>query len=109
MKPTPAPAHLSPTMREWFDHVISTYRLEPHHQHLLLLACENLDEAQAARRVLAAEGMTLPTRDGAKRSHPAAAIARDATLAFCRILRELDLDHAAPPAAARPPALSSNR
>jgi len=43
------------------------------------------------------------------RPHAAIAIERDSRLAFARLLRELDLDAAAAPERARPPALRSNR
>jgi len=89
---------------------MADYSLEPHHIRLLTLACEAFDRCTQAREAIAAEGLTIATGDGGCKAHPAVAIERDSRLAFCRCLRELDLD-VEPPANSRtaPPALRSNR
>jgi P27 family predicted phage terminase small subunit len=107
--PLQPPRHLSSDMAAWWRHVVSTYRLEPHHVNLLRLACEAFDEAQKARAVLEREGFTIANAQGAPRSNPAVAAANNARITYARLLRELDLDHAAPPASSRPPGLASNR
>jgi P27 family predicted phage terminase small subunit len=97
MNPQPPPAHLSPSAAEWWRSRVDRFVLEEHHLRLLRLLCEAWDETQTAREQLAKEGFTVPTRDGGMRAHPCVAIERDARLAVCRVLRELDLDLAPPP------------
>jgi P27 family predicted phage terminase small subunit len=111
MKTTPLepPDHLSPVMTQWWRQVTASYVLEPHHAHLLQLACESFDEAQRARAALEREGFTIPNAQGAPRSNPAVAAANNARVTFARLLRELDLDFAQAPASSRPPALGSSR
>jgi phage terminase small subunit len=106
----PPPQHLSDTTRKWWKTVTADYQLEQHHQHLLRHACECLDRAEEAREALAQLGTTFVDKHGAPRVRPEVAIERDSRTAFCRCLRELDLD-VEPPASARfgPPSLRSNR
>jgi phage terminase small subunit len=102
---------LKPATREWFRAVLADYELEPHHVRLLTLACEAWDRAQAAREAIEEHGLTYmdassdPPRP---RARPEVAIERDARIAFARLIRELDLDGAAPPDP-RPPRLARNR
>lgn len=105
-----APGHLAEPTKTWWRSVTSDFDLEPHHLHLLRLACEALDRAEQARVVLQAEGITIKDDRGNTRAHPAVAIEKDARTAFARLLRELDLDTEAPASErSRPPALRSNR
>ena len=111
MKSTPrAPSHLAETTKTWWQSVVKGYELEPHHLRLLQLAGEAWDRSQAAREIIAAEGVTFRDDRGNPRAHPAVAIERDSRIAFARLLRELDLD-VEPPADNRfsPPGLRSNR
>jgi phage terminase small subunit len=85
------------------------YQLEPHHVRLLTLACEAYDSAQEAREVLQLEGKIFVDRFNQPKPRPEVAIQRDSAIGFARMLRELDLDIAAPTDRARPPALVSNR
>ena len=87
-----APSHLQPATRRWWAGVLADYELEQHHVRLLTLAGEAWDDAQAAREEIARDGATYRDRFDAPRAHPAVARARDARLAFARLLRELDLD-----------------
>lgn len=106
--PTP-PDHLSSATTAWWKAVHQEFDLDPHHVHLLRLACEALDRAEGARAILATEGVTFRDDRGNPRAHPAVAIERDARIAFARLLRELDLDTELPSGSRRPPALASNR
>ncbi len=108
IKPT-APKHLRASTRHWYEEVTTEYQLEPHHLHLLGLACQALDRAEDAREAIAIHGTTFEDRFGCPHARPEVAIERDARIAFARLLRELDLDVEAPPTAPRPPALRSNR
>jgi P27 family predicted phage terminase small subunit len=103
-----APKHLRPATRKWWIDVVSTWRLEEHHIKLLTLAGLSWDRVEQARELIAKEGLTVKTKDGGCRVHPAVKIEAEAKIAFCRCLRELDLD-VEPPAAerSRPPTLRS--
>ncbi len=103
------PKHLTREARTWFEDVISTYELEPHHIHLLTLACEALDRAEAARAAIAKHGPVYTDQFGCPRSRPEIAVERDSRIAFARLLRELDLDTSALSESSRPPAIRSNR
>src|SRR5882672_6190490 len=87
-----APPHLSDITRRWWQSVLAEYALEPHHLHLLKLACEALDRAEQARQALATNGTTYTDRFGAPRLRPEVSIERDSRLSFARLCRELDLD-----------------
>ena len=107
-KPRP-PRHLHPETRRWFKQVAENFELEPHHLHLLTLACEARDRAEAARDTLARLGVTYQDRFGQPRARPEVAIERDSRIGFSRLLRELGLDGAADPGESRPPGLRSGR
>src|SRR5262245_30471280 len=103
------PPHVSASCKRWWSDVVSGYVLEGHHLRLLQLAAEAWDENEAAREVLAKDGLVIAGREGGLRPHPAVAIARDARLAFARLIRELDLDTEPPvPSRIGPPPLRSN-
>lgn len=105
-----APKHLQPATRAWWRSVVDRWELDEHHVRLLTLACEAWDRGREARALLERDGLTLPTRDGGQKRHPAVAIESESRIAFARLLRELDLDVEAPPAeASRPPMLRSIR
>jgi len=108
-RPSP-PKHLTAATAKWWREVVRDWRLETHHVHILTAACEALDRANEAQRLLARDGLTIAGREGGLRPHPAVAIRRDAEISFARLLRELDLD-TEPPVNNRigPPALLSNR
>ena len=104
-----APKHLMPATRRWVESVAASFVLEEHHERLLILAAEAFDRGAAAREQLAREGLTFRDRYGCPKPHPAAAIARDSSIIYARLLRELDLDTEASPDTTRPPSLRSNR
>ena len=108
LKPV-APKHLRASTRKWFEQVTTEYQLEPHHLHLLGLACQALDRAEDAREAIAIHGTTFEDRFGNPKARPEVAIENAARIAFARLVRELDLDADAAPEASRPPALRSNR
>jgi len=107
MKPQNAPEHLQPATRTWWLSVVTRWELEPHHVKLLTLAAESWDRCQQARELIDRDGLTTETKSGGLRAHPAVRIEIDSRLAFARLVRELDLDLDAPPAAARPAPLRS--
>ncbi len=91
LKPAP-PEHLSERARAWWDDVVNGYALEPHHVHLLRLACEALDRAEQARQLLEKDGLTVATAAGSVKEHPAAAVEREAARTFMRLVRELGIN-----------------
>jgi len=106
---TDAPDHLSDDARAWWQQVVGDFALEPHHVHLLTLACEAWDRGQQARAILDAEGLTYLDRFDAPKARPEVAVERDSRVAFARLLRELDLDLDGPTEPPRAPAIASNR
>lgn len=107
-KTNPILKHLRPPTQQWVASVIEDYLLEPHHERLLISA-ESWDRSEEAREAIAKHGLTYEGRFGEPRARPEVAIERDSRLAFCRLLRELDIDVTEPGSSNRPPALRSNR
>ena len=106
----PAPLHLSPAMRSWWDAIVRDYELDVHHLKILEAAADAWDRMVQARIQLATDGLTVQGVHGPK-THPAVNVERDSRAAFARLIRELDLDESTP-APARyvpPPSLRSNR
>src|ERR1700687_122991 len=100
-----APKHLKPATRKWFELVTKTYELEPHHERLLQLAAEAWDRGEEAREAIARHGLPCLDRYGGPRVRPEVGIENAARAGFARLIRELDLDVAAPASPSRPPLL----
>jgi phage terminase small subunit len=103
------PRHLRPATRKWFATVCRIFELEDHHLRLLQHAGEAWDRAEQARQALAEHGLIFLDRFDCPHARPEVAIERDSRIAFARLVRELDLDVAAPTPDSRGPALRSNR
>ncbi len=86
-----APAHLSPSAREWWRAVADGYVLEAHHLRLLTEAAVAWDRCQQAREILDRDGIVVDGRFG-PRQHPAVQIELQNRTSFARLMRELDLD-----------------
>jgi P27 family predicted phage terminase small subunit len=95
--------HLTPRMQAFFKRITSRYRLLDHHLAVLAATCEAHDRMQQATALLTKDGLTITTRHGEVRSHPAAAIERDSRTAFWRGLRELGLSDEDAEGVPRPP------
>jgi P27 family predicted phage terminase small subunit len=102
-----APRHLKAATRRWWESVAADWQLEEHHLRLLTLAGEAWDRCAEARELIQKEGLTVATKGGGPRLHPAVRVETDSRLAFARLLRELDLDVTPPAESKRPPALRS--
>jgi P27 family predicted phage terminase small subunit len=85
------PTHLSAAARRLWRATVEGYELERHHLELLERACRALDHAIEAEEIIRRDGLVVDGRYGV-RAHPAVAIARDARVAFARLLREIDLE-----------------
>ncbi len=91
-KPKP-PKHLSSASKRWFRSVVDEWEMSPTDVKVLVLACQALDRAEAARQTLATEGEFY--RDEIKdviRAHPAVLVARDMTTLAARLIKDLRLD-----------------
>ena len=86
------PEHLSPAVQTWWREVLKAFAPEPHHLRLLQLAGEAWDRVQAARESLEANGLVSIDRFDQPKPRPEAAIARDNSVLFARLLREMGLD-----------------
>lgn len=107
--PEKPPRHLKPPTRRWWAAVESTFELEEHHRRLLTLAAEHWDRAAAARLAIAEHGLVYVDRFNSPRERPEVKIARDSSIAFARLVRELRLDVGQPAEDERVPRLVERR
>jgi len=92
---------LSEQSKALWRRVAADFVLEAHHYTLLRLACESLDRAEEARKILAADGIVVKGTDEEAtvvKAHPAVAVERDSQLRAARLLREIGLDETGGPA-----------
>lgn len=87
-----APDHLEEATRQWWEQIAQEFELQSYHLRILTLAGEQWDRAQAAREIIASEGITYVDRFGQPKPRPEVAMARDASVCFARLMRELALD-----------------
>jgi phage terminase small subunit len=98
-KPKAIAAHLRPETQAWIANTQRDYTVEPHALMLLVLAGEAWDQGREAEAVLRRDGLIVEGREGGSRPHPCVAIARDARIAFARIIAQLGLSDAEVPEA----------
>jgi len=96
------PEHLKRASKAWFRQVMRNYELEPHHVRLLTLACEALERAEDAQKMLRKEGLIYSDRFGAPHPRPEVKIKEQAEIIFARLLRDLALDIEPPKGIGRP-------
>ena len=53
-----APDHLEEATRQWWEQIAQEFELQSYHLRILTLAGEQWDRAQAAREIIASEGIT---------------------------------------------------
>ena len=90
--PRKPPKGLRPASRRLWVATIAAFEVEAHHRAILEAACRELDRAERAEELIAADGEYLEDRYGNPKAHPALAVARSSRLAAARLLRELGLD-----------------
>jgi hypothetical protein len=90
--PPKPPKGLRPASRRLWRATIAAYACEPHHLAILEAACRELDRAERAEAMIAADGEYTLDRYRSPKAHPALAVARSSRLAAARLLRELGLD-----------------
>ena len=94
-----APKHLKATTRAWWERIANAYEVFTDSDiKLLTLAAESLETVQTARAAIKTHGLTYNDRFGAPHPRPETSIARDAQAGFARIMKQLKLDDAGPPA-----------
>ena len=86
------PRHLSAAATRWFRAILADFELDEHHLTLLQCAAEQWDVKELARKSLKTHGQTFKNRHGEIRPRPELKIQNDATILFCRALREIALD-----------------
>ena len=102
------PEHLSARSTAFWEAVVTAYVIDdPPALELLRRACEASDRADQARAELDRDGVTITTRHGEQRVHPAVAVERDARNAVRVLLRELRIVD--PPADQQAPRLGGRR
>jgi phage terminase small subunit len=102
------PAHLARRGGAFWSQIVDAYDLEQHDMPLLVGACELLDRAEAARKQIDTDGLTITDRFGQMKPHPCIDTERQSLLAYIRLRRELGID-VEPPADSRPPLLRGYR
>jgi hypothetical protein len=85
------PKHLSGAMKIFFKQAYESYYFEPHHLHLLTLACECKDRATEARKAIEKHGLTYLDKYNQIKMRPECQIERDNKILFTRLIRELNL------------------
>lgn len=96
------PGHLRAETAKWFTKLCDEYVFEDHHVRLLTLIAETWDRGQTAREIIERDGMTFVDRFGTPRPRPEVKIEKDCSIAFARLLREMNLDIERP-SETRPP------
>jgi hypothetical protein len=88
------PEYLSESSRQLYRDLVRDFDLGGFPEALAVLheAMTARDRAEAARTVLAAEGLTVIDQRGSIKSHPCAAIARESQAVFLNAMRSLRLD-----------------
>jgi len=83
---------LQPKTKRWIKGICNQWQLDEHHKRLLVLAGASFDRALQAKSIVDAEGPVIEDRFGQKKNHPAVDVEKQASITFCRILREVGLD-----------------
>ena len=90
--PAKAPKGLRWAQRRLWRATTAAYACEPHHLAILEAALRELDRAERAEEMIAADGEYVRDRYDNPKAHPALAVARSSRLAATRMFRELGLD-----------------
>ena len=101
MRKPKAPSGLGPEARRLWRRVAEEFELDGHHCDVLEAAARALDRAEAARRQIEAEGMTVEDRFKQAKAHPLLQVERDSRALMLRALKDLGLDVEAPAGAGR--------
>jgi phage terminase small subunit len=97
-----APEGLTAASRATWKRIHQGWSLDDSGRVLLTVALQARDRADAARALIAAEGLVIASLKGTK-PHPAVAVLRDAETTLLRSWRQLGLDTTTPGPLGRPP------
>ncbi len=93
MKSTRSPAHLSQESKKIWRGIITEFGIDDiAGSKILRVALEAFDRAQAARKIINADGMTVIDKAGQTKAHPLLPIERDSRAAFLAGIKALNLD-----------------
>jgi P27 family predicted phage terminase small subunit len=89
-KPLPGPpTGISARAKRLFRAVVRDYELSDAEVELLRCACEALDRADAAAKIVRAEGLTVLDRYGSPKTHPAVDVEARSRALFARFVGQL--------------------
>lgn len=83
------PRDLGADGRRLWASITSGWELADHEVEVLASACRQADRAGEARRLIAAEGITVDSGRAGLKPHPAVAIERNASAAVVSLLRSI--------------------
>ena len=87
------PTHLSAAAKKLWHDIFTEYAIDDAAgMAILRAALESFDRAQAARKSIDKDGMTVTGRDGQVRNHPLLTVERDNRAAFLAGLKARNLD-----------------
>jgi phage terminase small subunit len=89
---TKAPSHLSPAAKDFWNTTAENHDLDHNELIILTMAAEAIDHADAARKIVARDGLIITGPRGSKQVHPAARLARQEDAAFLKLVRQLKLN-----------------
>jgi len=87
------PGHLSTESKKFWVKLVFEYNIDdPAGLKILQVSLEAFDRAQAARKIIKKDGMTIVDKNLQIKSHPLLAVERDNRAAFLAGLKALNLD-----------------
>ena len=86
------PGHLTEDSQEFWEWASKEFQLTEDDLKLLTLACESLDRAAQARRLLKQKGLTFDDRFGQPHARPEVAVERDSKKLFSQFVRQLGFE-----------------
>ena len=94
MKAQKAPAHLSKESKDIWNLTVFEYHIPERAQlEILKVSLEALDRAQACRKQIKKDGMTVKDRTGGIKAHPLIVAEQTNRAAFLRGIKDLNLDY----------------
>jgi phage terminase small subunit len=91
-KKAPPPAGLSDRAKKLWRAALADFELSPAELEVLRSACETLDRADAAAKIVKREGVTVKDRYGSPKAHPAVDAELRARGLFARLVRQLGIE-----------------
>ena len=93
MKKSPAPKHLTPEAREWWQKLTREYQIDDDAGLLLLqTSMEAFDRMRACQACIARDGEMITDRFEQRKCHPLLSTERDTRAQMMAALKQLNLD-----------------